>query len=95
MDDLLAPHVHVSFEDLPENDEGLGFWQSSWMFFEVFCESAAFKMFHHEIDKVILECNIMQFDDIFMASVSEFSEVAKGGYFAAEEILGDLIVDRS
>lgn len=65
------------------------------MFFEVFCESASFKMFHHEIDKVILECNIMEFDDIVMASVSEFTEVAEGGYFAAEEILGDFIVNGS
>ena len=95
MDDLLAPHVDVSFEDLPENEESLNFRQSSWMFFEVIRESASFKMFHHEIDKVILECNIVQLDNILMPSVCEFAEVAEGGYFAAEEILGDLIVNGS
>lgn len=95
MDDLLPSHVDVSFEDLPEKEESFSFRQSSWMFFQVFCESASFKMLHHKIDKVILQCNIMQLDDIFMPSVCKFAKVAEGGYFAAEKILGDLIVNGS
>lgn len=65
------------------------------MFFQVFCESASFKMFHHKINKVILQCNIMQLDNILMSSVRKLTKVAEGGYFAAKKILGDLIVNGS
>lgn len=42
---------------------------------------------------VSLDDNLDHFDDIFVAGVFDFAEVAEGGNFATEEVAGDLVID--
>ena len=42
---------------------------------------------------VSLDDNLDHFDDVFVTGVFDFSEIAEGSNFAAEEVAGDLIID--
>jgi hypothetical protein len=63
------------------------------MALDVVCESAAFQVLHDQVDEMVLEYNVVQPDDILVASIGQFAQVAEGGDFAAEEVPGDFVVD--
>jgi hypothetical protein len=60
---------------------------------DVFRQGAAFKQFHHQINEVILDDYVQQFDHILVRSALDFAQIAEGGYFAAEKVAGDFVVD--
>jgi hypothetical protein len=52
-------------------------------------------MLHHEVDEIILEDNIVQFNNVLMPSVIELSQVAQRGDLTAQQVPRDFVVDRS
>lgn len=50
-------------------------------------------MLHDQKDIMILQDNVIQSDDIFVASVEKLAQVAESCNLTAEQVSGDLIVD--
>lgn len=65
------------------------------MFLDVVSQGAAFKQLHDQIDMLSLGHHFIQFDDALLARELQFAQLTEGSDLAAEEVLGDLVVDGS
>jgi hypothetical protein len=82
----------IALQNLAKDKEGVILGKTIGVSADVFGEGTAFKQFHDQIDEVILDDDVQQFDHVFVRSALDFAQVAEGGYFAAEKVAGDFVV---